>query len=44
MCSKHADEMPNSVDPYQPASFGAARSGSALFSQIYLSQHLKFLE
>ena len=37
MCSKDADGMANSADPYQTS----PKSGSALFAQIYLSQYLK---
>ena len=43
MCSKDADRITNRVDPDQTAPGGAVWSGSALFSQTYLSQYFKLL-
>ena len=40
MSPNDADGMANSVDPDQTAPLGAVWSGSALFSQAYLSENL----
>ena len=40
MSPKDADGMANSVDPDQTAPLGAVWSGSALFTQTYLSKNL----
>ena len=43
MYADDADEMTSSEDPDQTNPISAAWSGSALFVQTYLSQHLEFL-
>ena len=43
MSPNDADGMTNSVDPDQTAPVGAVWSGSALFSQAYLSENLGLL-
>ena len=40
MSPNDADGMANSVDPDQTAPLGAVWSGSALFTQAYLSENL----
>ena len=40
MSPNYADGMANSVDPDQTAPLGAVWSGSALFSQTYMSENL----
>ena len=40
MSPNDADGMVNNVDPDQTAPLGAVGSGSALFSQAYLSKNL----
>ena len=40
MSPNDIDGMANSVDPDQTAPLGAVWSGSALFAQEYLSEHL----
>ena len=40
MSPKDADGMANSADPDQTAPVGAVWSGSRLFAQAYLSEHL----
>ena len=44
MHPKDAEGITNSVDPDQPAPFGAVWSGSALFAQACLSENLGSLQ
>ena len=44
ICPEAADEMTNSIGLNQMVPLWAVWSGSALFSQTYLSHNLKFLQ